>query len=50
VTIDELITGVNIALDLRPLDVCAAADGDDDGLVAVNELILGVRNSLEGCP
>ena len=49
VTINELITGVNIALGSAPLAQCAAFDADGDGLVAINELIAAVGAALDGC-
>jgi hypothetical protein len=50
VSINEVITGVNIGLELLPLSSCAAFDANGDGMVAVNELIQGVNNGLGGCP
>jgi hypothetical protein len=50
VSIDELITSVNIAIASTPVDGCAVADGNADGLVAINELIAAVSASLDGCP
>ena len=49
VAINELITGVNIALGSQPVTVCPAFDADDSGSVAINELITGVNNALAGC-
>ncbi len=49
-TIDELITGVNIALGIVPLDACRAMDADADGTVAINELIQAVNAAQNGCP
>lgn len=49
VAINELITGVNIALGAAALDTCAAFDGDGDGTVAINELIAAVNAALAGC-
>jgi hypothetical protein len=49
VTIDELILGVNIALNSQLLSACPAFDADNDGMVAINELILGVNNALTAC-
>jgi hypothetical protein len=48
--INELIRGVNIALEQQPLSNCPAADANGNGTVAINELILGVRANLDGCP
>ena len=50
VAINELILGVNVALNSQPVTACAAFDGDRDGSVAINELVTGVRNALAGCP
>lgn len=50
VTVDELVRGVNIALDRQPLASCLAFNPDGGPSVTVNELILGVNNALRGCP
>jgi hypothetical protein len=50
VSINELIQGVNIALDNAAASTCAAFDLDGNGQVAVNELIAGVNSALGGCP
>jgi hypothetical protein len=50
VRVDELITGVNIALGLRPLAGCLAFDGNEDARVTVDELLRAVNNTLSGCP
>jgi hypothetical protein len=50
VTVAELITAVNVALDRAPLLACAAADGDGDGVVRINELIVAANRALRGCP
>ncbi len=49
VTVDEVIKGVNIALDNAPLDTCPEFDLDGNGEVAVTELIIAVNNVLDGC-
>ncbi|MBX3026205.1 PEP-CTERM sorting domain-containing protein [bacterium] len=49
VTVNEIITGVTIALGSAPVDACAVLDADGDGQVAVNELILAVQRLLTGC-
>ncbi|MFN8640848.1 MAG: hypothetical protein U0802_04005 [Candidatus Binatia bacterium] len=49
VAINELITGVNIALGEQPVSACQAfANGQ--GEVTIAQLILGVNNALYGCP
>jgi hypothetical protein len=50
VAINELITGVNIALGSSPVSACPSFDVNGDGSVAINELIGGVNNALNGCP
>lgn len=49
VTVNELVTGVNIALDRAALSTCPQFDADSSGGVAVNELVQGVNNLLRGC-
>ena len=50
VTVNELITGVNIALGSAATTQCLSLDANDDGQVAVNELVAAVANALAGCP
>jgi hypothetical protein len=49
VTVDELLTGVNMALGNTPVDLCMAFDTNFDHLVTVDELLTGVSNALNGC-
>lgn len=49
VTVDELVTHVSIALDVTPLEACAAGDTDGDGVIAVHEVIGAVQAALSGC-
>jgi hypothetical protein len=49
VTIDEIVGGVNIALDLSPARACAAFDRNRDGRVTIDELLLAVSRALGGC-
>lgn len=50
VMINEVVTGVNIALDRAGVDTCIQADVDRDGSVHVNELVASVNSILRGCP
>lgn len=50
VTVDELITGTNIALGLTPLSMCPVFDGNGDGVVTIDEILLAVNSALNGCP
>jgi hypothetical protein len=50
VTIDDLLTGVNIALGNLPVSECPAFDPSGDGQVTISDLVTGVNNALNGCP
>jgi hypothetical protein len=50
VAINELISGVNIALGTAPVSTCEACDANEDGMVSISELIGAVNNALAGCP
>ena len=50
VSIDEIVTGVAIALGLSPLPTCTHMDRDGQGDVTIDEIIAAVRAALEGCP
>jgi hypothetical protein len=49
VSIDELVRGVNIALNRALLSLCPAFDANADGQVFVNELVSAVAAALTGC-
>lgn len=49
VAVNELITGVTIALGLQSIDRCPTFDASGNGAVEVNELITAVVNALNGC-
>jgi hypothetical protein len=50
VTVNELITMVNILLGNTPLSACMAGDADGSGDITINEIIAAVNNALDGCP
>ncbi|MBI3785930.1 MAG: hypothetical protein HY270_21260 [Deltaproteobacteria bacterium] len=50
VTVEEILTGVNIALGTLPLTSCSNFDANGDGEVTVDELIRAVNAALVGCP
>jgi len=50
VTVDELVTMVDIALENRGLSRCTTGDLNDSGTITVDELVTGVNNVLNGCP
>ena len=49
VTVDELLTMVNIALGNTPNSACPAGDADSSGDISVNEIVAAVNNALNGC-
>jgi len=49
VVVDELVTGVNIALGTRSAQSCPAFDVDANHAVVVNELVLAVDAAVHGC-
>ncbi len=49
VTVNELITMVNIALGTAPLSTCPVGDANGDKDITVNEIIAAVNNALNGC-
>jgi hypothetical protein len=57
VTVDEIVTGVNVVLGDSPLSVCPQLgrpwnpfDPNGDGLVTIDELLAAVNNAVAGCP
>jgi hypothetical protein len=50
VVINELVTGVGVALGDRELATCRNFDPDDDQQVVIGELVQGVRSAIDGCP
>lgn len=49
VTIDEIITMVNVALGSAAPSVCTAGDSDGSGMIEINEIIQAVNNAGVGC-
>lgn len=49
VTVDELVRGVNIALERAELDECPVFDADSSGRVEIYELVEAVGNALTTC-
>lgn len=49
VTVDEIVTMVNIALGQGNIEVCVAGDPSGDGTVTVDEILQAVNNALNGC-
>jgi hypothetical protein len=50
VTVDEILTMVNIALGHTPVPVCKAGDANGDGQITVDEILTAVNNALNRCP
>jgi cysteine-rich repeat protein len=50
VTVDELVTGVQIALGNSDPSECPEFDSDNSMSVTVDELVIAVGNALNGCP
>jgi hypothetical protein len=49
VTVDELVTMVNIALEQLPPSRCSNGDANNDGRITVNELVGAVNSALSDC-
>ena len=49
VTVDDILTMVNIALGNTPVTACDAGDANQDGQVTIDEILTAVNNALNGC-
>lgn len=49
VDVSELVQGIGIALGTLSPEVCGAMNGGSAGEVTIDELVLAVRNALQGC-
>ena len=49
VTVDEILTLVNIARGNAQLSKCSAGDANSDGQITVDEILTAVNNALNGC-
>ncbi len=49
VTVDEILTMVNIALGNGDVMGCSAGDANSDGQITVDEILTAVNNALNGC-
>ena len=50
VTVDELLSMVNIALGGADVNTCVAGDVGHDGAITVDEILMAVDHVLTGCP
>ncbi|MFI5366175.1 MAG: beta strand repeat-containing protein [Candidatus Binatia bacterium] len=49
VTVNELLTMVNIALENAAITTCEAGDANQDGQITIDEILAAVNNALNGC-
>jgi hypothetical protein len=49
VTVDELVTALEVTLSRLGLGACPALDGDRNGVVTVNEPVAAVAHAIRGC-
>jgi hypothetical protein len=49
VTIDEVVSLVNIALGSAPVSSCGAGDLNHDGAITIEEIVAAVNRALLGC-
>ena len=50
VTVDELLTLVNIALGNADISTCLPGDANHDMQITIDEILTAVNNALNGCP
>ena len=50
VTVDELLSLVNIALNNAPASECLAGDANHDERITIDEILTAVNSALNGCP
>jgi hypothetical protein len=49
VTVNELVSSINVALGRAPLEACPSSDRNGDNAVLIGDLIDGVGGALDGC-
>ena len=49
-TITDVVTMIDLALQSPPTTGCAAGDTSGDGQITIDEILVAVHNSLSGCP
>src|SRR3990172_2298118 len=50
VTVDKILTTVNIALGMADVSQCIPGDSNCDSTISVDEILGAVNNALNGCP
>ena len=49
VTVNELITMVNIALGAADQSICVAGDADGSGEITIGDIVAAVNSARDGC-
>lgn len=49
VTVNEIVTLVNIALERAPMEMCEAGNADGNQQITINEILTAVNRVLNGC-
>jgi hypothetical protein len=49
VTVDELLTMVNVALGIAPVSACRTGNPNGDREITIDEILTAVSNALNGC-
>ena len=49
VTVDDVLTMLNIALGSTPISACCAGDANGDHQITIDEILTAVNNALSGC-
>jgi pseudomonalisin len=49
ITVDELVTAIDIALGVLPMSQCQSLDTNGDGQVTIDEIIQATHRALNGC-
>lgn len=50
VTIDDLLTMVNVALGDAPVSRCLIGDDDGNQMISIDEILLAIQYAQQGCP
>lgn len=50
VSVDQVLTLVNIALDSAVISTCRPGDANGDGTITIDEIIVALAHALNGCP
>jgi len=50
VTVDEILTMVNVALGNASVSACGDGDVNSDSQITIDEILAAVNNALDGCP